>query len=67
MNTDAHTVQVSSLDDVHSASTDNNAARSTALEHLGVIAARIRATHHLMNDMPNCISKTMDEVNRSCA
>jgi|SRR6267142_144179 len=37
--------QVSSLDDVKSSSqTDNNAAKTIALDHLGVIAARIRSS-----------------------
>jgi cohesin loading factor subunit SCC2 len=37
--------QVSSLDDVKSSSqTDNNAAKTMALDHLGVIAARIRSS-----------------------
>jgi cohesin loading factor subunit SCC2 len=38
-------MQVSSLDDVKSSSqTDNNAAKTMALDHLGVIAARIRSS-----------------------
>jgi len=37
--------QVSSLDDVKSTSqTDNNAAKTIALDHLGIIAARIRSS-----------------------
>jgi len=37
--------QVSSLDDVKSSNqTDNNAAKTMALDHLGVIAARIRSS-----------------------
>lgn len=37
--------QVSSLDDVKSSSqADNNAAKTIALDHLGVIAARIRSS-----------------------
>ncbi len=37
--------QVSSLDDVKSSSqTDNNAAKTMALDHLGVIAARMRSS-----------------------
>jgi cohesin loading factor subunit SCC2 len=37
--------QVSSLDDVKfSNQTDNNAAKTIALDHLGVIAARIRSS-----------------------
>lgn len=37
--------QVSSLDDVKlSSQTDNNAARTIALDHLGIIAARIRSS-----------------------
>ncbi|KAI0290109.1 hypothetical protein B0F90DRAFT_1654815 [Multifurca ochricompacta] len=40
-----HPCQVSSLDDVKSTSqTDNNAAKTMALDHLGVIAARIRSS-----------------------
>jgi cohesin loading factor subunit SCC2 len=40
-----HLGQVSSLDDVKSSSqTDNNAAKTMALDHLGVIAARIRSS-----------------------
>lgn len=39
----SYIAQVSSLDDVKSSSqTDNNAAKTMALDHLGVIAARIR-------------------------
>ena len=38
-------MQVSSLDDVKSSNqTDNNAAKTMALDHLGVIAARIRSS-----------------------
>ena len=41
----SHLGQVSSLDDVKSSSqTDNNAAKTIALDHLGVIAARIRSS-----------------------
>lgn len=37
--------QVTSLDDVKTANqSDNNALKSIALDHLGVIAARIRST-----------------------
>ncbi len=40
-----HLGQVSSLDDVKSSSqTDNNAAKTMALDHLGVIAAQIRSS-----------------------
>ncbi|KAF8073449.1 hypothetical protein FPV67DRAFT_1559883 [Lyophyllum atratum] len=35
---------VSSLDDVKTSQTDNNAAKTIALDHLGVIAARIRSS-----------------------
>ncbi|GLB45503.1 putative sister chromatid cohesion protein [Lyophyllum shimeji] len=35
---------VSSLDDVKTSHTDNNAAKTIALDHLGVIAARIRSS-----------------------
>ena len=38
-------VQVSSLDDIKTNSqTDSNAAKTMALDHLGVIAARIRSS-----------------------
>jgi cohesin loading factor subunit SCC2 len=38
-------LKVSSLDDVKSTSqTDNNAAKTISLDHLGVIAARIRSS-----------------------
>ena len=37
--------KISSLDDVKSSNqTDNNAAKTMALDHLGVIAARIRSS-----------------------
>lgn len=36
--------QVSSLDDIKTNQTDNNAAKTIALDHLGVIAARIRSS-----------------------
>ncbi|KAG5653655.1 hypothetical protein H0H81_011615 [Sphagnurus paluster] len=35
---------VSSLDDVKTSQSDNNAAKTIALDHLGIIAARIRST-----------------------
>ena len=36
--------KVSSLDDVRTSQVDSNAAKSIALDHLGVIAARIRSS-----------------------
>ena len=40
-----YVVQVSSLDDIKTNSqTDSNAAKTMALDHLGVIAARIRSS-----------------------
>lgn len=36
--------QVSSLDDVKTVQTDSNAAKTIALDHLGVVAARLRAS-----------------------
>lgn len=35
---------VSSLDDIKTSQTDSNAAKTMALDHLGVIAARIRSS-----------------------
>ncbi|TFK39055.1 hypothetical protein BDQ12DRAFT_682942 [Crucibulum laeve] len=57
---------VSSLDDVKSSSTtDNNAARTIALDHLGVIAARIRSSmlkiHRDEGEMFKAL-KPLDEI-----
>jgi hypothetical protein len=59
--------QVSSLDDVKSSSqTDNNAAKTMALDHLGVIAARIRSSMLKATQGANCGGfvglKPLDEV-----
>ncbi|KAF4581480.1 Sister chromatid cohesion protein 2 [Pleurotus pulmonarius] len=60
---------VGSLDDVNSASqTDTNAAKTIALDHLGVIAARIRSSAlkvHSMSDSPDSKVKPLkplDEI-----
>jgi cohesin loading factor subunit SCC2 len=57
--------QVSSLDDVKSShKEDSNAAKAIALEHLGVIAARIRASMlkwNASNEQSACL-KSLDEV-----
>jgi cohesin loading factor subunit SCC2 len=64
----ANNLQVSSLNDVKSINqSDNNAAKAISLDHLGVIAARIRSSvlnHRPGPDTANghgCLS-SMDEV-----
>lgn len=53
---------MASLDDVNSSSqNDNNAAKTIALEHLGVIAARIRITSLKMAEGARPL-KPLDEV-----
>lgn len=61
--------QVSSLDDIKSTShTDNNAAKTIALDHLGVIAARIRSSMLKFQKVGNELGsksrtlKSLDEV-----
>ena len=63
-------LQVSSLDDVKTVSqSDNNAGKTMALDHLGVIAARIRTStlkiEKTSSDGADGTKnfKTMDEVN----
>lgn len=59
------TAQVSSLDDVKTSNqTDNNAAKTIALDHLGVIAARIRSsTLKIQRGIDDARSlKPLDEV-----
>ncbi len=59
--------QINSLDDIKSANqNDNNASKSMALEHLGVIAGRVRS-NMLKNagasgDKQETASKPLDEV-----
>jgi hypothetical protein len=51
--------QVSSLDDVKTANQgDNNAAKTIALDHLGVIAARIRSSALCIKTEPSDIGRT---------
>lgn len=62
---DTCVIQVASLDDVKTNSqTDTNAAKTMALDHLGVIAARIRTSIMKVQKSPpsgKCI-KPLDEV-----
>lgn len=55
--------QVSSLDDVKSTAQDNNAVKTLALEHLGVIAAHIRtSTLKFKRDSEDSALSPLDEV-----
>lgn len=63
--------KVSSLDDVKTSQVENNAAKTIALDHLGVIAARIRSTTlKFQPSQTNGVSKSeaslrpLDEVKR---
>jgi hypothetical protein len=62
------TGQVSSLDDVKTNSNiDNNATRSMALDHLGTIAAKMRAAslHRAEDDRLPMMPMSLEEVSRS--
>jgi cohesin loading factor subunit SCC2 len=54
------------LDDVKTTQTDNNAAKTMALDHLGVIAARIRSSMLKFQPGTGKPLKPMEEVFTSC-
>lgn len=55
-------LQITSLDDIKSASqNDSNATKSLALDHLGVIAGKLRANSVNWKDSPTCI-EPLDDV-----
>ena len=61
-------LQVSSLDDVKSAQNDNNAVKTLALDHLGVIAAHLRTSMlKFKRDSDDAVLSPLDEVRSNSA